>query len=332
MLAVLLSHAGFEVCALARPDRAKRIREGGITLLTEKDALNARIPASDSAADLGSQDLVVITVKSNNLPELAPHLDAMCGPRTELLFLMNGLPWFFFDGFGGAHAGLRLRSVDPQGLLARTIPLSRVIWGTIESGAQALPNETVRHTSGKLIVVGRPDGSERGLEEIATVFRAAGFTVATTARIRDAIWQKLQGNTSLNPVSALSRATGSEMMSDPWVRDLVLAIIEETRAVGAQLGLDCGPDLGPRLLAMDANAGRFKTSMLQDIERGRPLEIEAIVQAPVEIADHLGVPVPFTKAVLGLLRCNIRNVGGEAPVRLVGGHQAGEACAQIQDR
>jgi 2-dehydropantoate 2-reductase len=302
MLAVLLERAGLEVSALARPARARRIAAHGITLLKDGNTVTARPRVASDAAELGPQDLVAITVKSNNLREIAGQLAPLCGRATPLVFLMNGVPWWFFDGFPGPYIGSGLVSVDPDVNLSRTIPIARVVWGMIEIGARELPDGTVKHDAATRIVLGRPDNTTAGLDEIAVPFHAAGYTVELTTRIRESIWLKLQMNAALNPVSALALATGTEMMSDPFVRDVVFAIMEETRAVGRALGFNLGPEQIERLREMGPSVGGFKTSMLQDIERGRPLELDALVAVTVEIAGMTGVDVPFTKAVLGLLR------------------------------
>jgi 2-dehydropantoate 2-reductase len=308
MMAVMLARAGYETCTLARPDRAQRINRLGITLMTGGETFNEKIRASADPAELGPQDLVAVLVKSNDLQEIAPQMAVLCGSKTPIVFLMNGVPWWFFQGFNGPLANAKLPAVDPGGLLERTLPLERVVWGTIECGAHALPDETVLHNAANTLVIGRPDNTLTELEEIAEVFRAAKYQVQVTDRIRDAVWTKLQGNTALNPISALTGAIGYEIMGDPLVADLVINVINETRSIGHKLGFDLGPDYGERLRNMPPGAGKFRTSMLQDIERGRPLELDAIVAAPVEIADKLGVPVPYTKAVLGLIQARLKTM------------------------
>ena len=308
MLAVLFARAGFDVSTLARPARAERIASRGITLLKDGETLTARPSVSSHAPDLGLQDLVAITVKSNNLREIAPVLTPLCGPNTPLVFLMNGIPWWFFEGSLGPHAGRRLASVDGDGYLAHTIPAARVVWGVIEVGARELPDGSVQHDAATRIILGRPDDTTTGLDDIAEPFRAAGYLVELTTRIREAIWLKLQMNAALNPVSALALATGTDMMNDPLVRDLVFAMMEELRLVGRALGINVGAEQIRRLREMDPSVGGFKTSMLQDIERGRRLELDALVAVAVEIADMTGVDVPFTKAVLGLLRTRAKNM------------------------
>jgi 2-dehydropantoate 2-reductase len=302
MMAVHLQRAGFAVSAFARPARAAAIAARGITLHDGGKVYEGRPRVATQAADLGPQDLVVVTLKVNALRSVAADLAALCKPDTPLVFVMNGVPWWFFDGFGGALAGTRLDVLDPDGLLARTIPCARIVWGVINCGVVERADGSLSHEHSNQLQLGRPDGRLDGLEEVAGVFRAAGYNTELTARIRDAIWIKLQANITMNPVSALTMATLDRVLGDPLLLELVIGIAAETRAVGERLGLALGPDPAERLRQAAPTLGPSKTSMLQDAERGRPLELDALVAAVVEIGERLGVPMPRTRAVLGLAR------------------------------
>jgi 2-dehydropantoate 2-reductase len=315
-VAVRLARAGYEISTLARPPRAARIAQRGITLITEGSTFHAHPRAASTGAELGPHDLVVITSKANHLIDIAPQLGALCSQDTPLVFLMNGVPWWFFEKFPGPYQGTKLSLLDRGGILGRTIDVSRVVWGVIEIAARETPDGAVEHYQANRVVLGRPDDTTTDLEDIGAVFRAGGLVVRTTQRIRETIWTKLEGNTSVSPVSALALANGTAMLTDPLLRDLVLGIVAETRAVGAALGLEPDAflgDMAQRYREMRPPASDFKPSMLQDIERGRPIELDALVGIVVEIADLIGVEVPRTKTVFGLLRARLKAMGLYAP-------------------
>jgi 2-dehydropantoate 2-reductase len=228
------------------------------------------------------------------------------------VFLMNGVPWWFFEMFPGAYQGVKLSSLDRGGVLGRTIDIARVVWGVIEIAARETPEGAVEHYQANRVILGRPDDTTTGLEDIAAVFRAGGLFVRTTARIRESIWTKLEGNTSASPVSALALANGTEMLTDPLLCELLLGIVDETRAVGAALGLKPDSflgDMAQRYRQMRPPQSDFKPSMLQDMERGQPIELDALVGVVVEVADLVGVKVPMTKTVFGLLRARLKAMG-----------------------
>jgi 2-dehydropantoate 2-reductase len=306
MLAVRLARAGYETCTLARPERAKRINANGITLRCEEGVFTEHVKASDDPAELGRQDMVIIVTKYTNLMEIAPKMAPLCGPSTPVVFWLNGVPWWFFQGWNGPKAGAKITCLDPDGTLERTFPLENIIWGAIEVGATELPDDTVLHKLANVVVFGRPDNSMRGMKEIGEVFTKAGYETEVTDKIRDALWSKLRVNMAVNPLSALTLADNHDMMADPLTQEVVMKILEESAAIGAALGLGAGVDYATMLRKNAPLMKGQRSSMAQDKLRNRPLEVDAIATAPVEIADLLGIPAPMTKAVLGLLRARLK--------------------------
>ncbi|MDX2142277.1 MAG: 2-dehydropantoate 2-reductase [Rhodospirillaceae bacterium] len=308
MMAVHLQRAGYDVSALARPAKAAEIKAKGITLLDGGQTYRGQPKVSADPAELGAHDIVVVTVKSDGLATVVPHLPALSKPDAPWVFVMNGVPWWFFSHFGGAKRGTALNSVDPSGNLARMIPLERVVWGVINCGVSIRPDGVLSHDHSNQLQLGRPDLSRGGLASLAEVFTAAGYNTETTDRIHHAIWTKLLANMTFNPLSALTSATSDLILTDPMVREFTIAVADEGRAVGEALGIPGGPPARERFAAA-GRLGKSKTSMLADMERGRPLEIEPIIGAAVEIADLLGVPVPNTKALYGLVRVRAKAAG-----------------------
>ena len=304
MMAVMLERAGFEVSALARPKKVRAIKDRGINLLFEGETLTAKPKVSSDPAELGPQDLVIVTLKSNAFPSVAPDLAPLCKADTSLVMAMNGVPWWFFDGFGGDLSGTQLKSVDPDGTLARLIPAERVVWAVVNNSVSELTDGTLEHSRGMLLTLGRPTDDPAGLEDIGDVLRSAGYKCVVSQSIRQEIWSKLLANVTLNPISALAMAKIDEVFDEPLVRECVMAVAAEAQAVANKLGLESSPSRIERM--KDA---KVKTSMLQDLERGRPLELGSIVEAVLEIAEHTKVPVPQMRSILGLMRLWAKTAG-----------------------
>ncbi|MGE3476727.1 MAG: ketopantoate reductase family protein [Rhodospirillaceae bacterium] len=304
MMAVMLKEAGAEVSALARPAKIAAIKANGLTLALKDRTVNARFPAASDPKELGPQDLVVVTLKSNALLSVAGNIAALCGPNTAVVFVMNGVPWWFFEGFGGPLAGRRLKALDPEGILAGTFPSERVVWSVVNCSVIERADGVIEHTRNQHLIFGRPDGSPRGLDEIAAAFQPGGYQTVISPNIRNDIWAKLVVNVSGNPISALTEALLGDMYDDPLVRECASAVADEARELGARLGLDRGVNPTDRM-----KDSPVRTSMLQDFERGRPLELAAIAEAVVEIGEAAGVPLPQTRAVLGLTRLRAAKAG-----------------------
>ncbi len=301
MMAVHFQRMGHEVSALARPGKVAEINQKGLRLLDGGQTYSGKPKAASDPRDLAAQDLVIVTVKAAGLSWAAEHLGALSTPHTPWVFVLNGVPWWFFDGFGGKLHGTTLTSIDPGGHLARAIPTERLIWGVINCNVAIEADGTLHHVHSNQLQLGRPNGSPDGLAAIADVFRAAGYITETTDQIRHAIWGKLLVNMTFNPISALTMATTDLMLGDPLVRELAIKAVDEGRLVGVTLGLPPGPSGAERFPA-NGRPARAKTSMLADLARGRGLEVATLIGAVVEIADHCNISVPFTKALYGLIR------------------------------
>lgn len=264
--------------------------------------------AADPAA-LGPQDLIVVAVKGPALAEVAPAVHALCGADTLVLPAMNGVPWWFFDGLPGAAHGLRLASLDGDGAIRAAIPTANVIGCVVHLSATTPERGRVQHVAGNGLILGEPAGgpSER-LTQLGALMAQAGFAVTLSDRIQRDIWFKLWGNLTLNPISALTGATCDRILDDPLLRAFCTALMLEAQALGAAIGVPIEQSPQERH-ALTRRLGAFKTSMLQDAEAGRPLEIDAMVGAVHEIGRHVGLATPNIDALLGLVRLMARERG-----------------------
>jgi 2-dehydropantoate 2-reductase len=300
-----------EVSALARGATLEAVRRDGLQLQGARGVLSVPLQVSDQAIALGQQDLVIVTVKGPALASVAPSIAALCGPNTLVLSAMNGVPWWFFDGLPGPCEGLSLRSVDEDGGISRLIPSQRVI-GCVVHGTSHVPAPGHVQPAGPLrLIIGRPAGElaqDKALHLVQSILADAGFEVSLSARIQQELWFKLWGNLTMNPVSALTGATGDRILDDPLVRDFCSAVMLEANAIGTAFGIPINSSPEARH-AVTRKLGSFKTSMLQDTEAGRPLELDSVVGAVREIGQHLGLATPNIDALLGLTRLMARQRG-----------------------
>jgi 2-dehydropantoate 2-reductase len=295
-----LAAAGVEANALARGATLDALRRHGWRLDTAQGSLGGPVRASESADDLGAHDLVVITVKGPALTGVARGLAPLLGPDTLVLPAMNGVPWWFCQGRPGFDTPLH--SVDAGGAIARAIPLERVIGCVVHASASTSEPGWVQHRVGQGLIVGEPGGgrSER-VQRVADLLARAGFEVTHSADVRHDIWFKLWGNLRMTPGRARTGASVDRVLADPLVRAFCSAAMVEAAAVGERIG--CPIDQQPEdRHAITARLGAFKTSMLQDVEAGRAIELDAIVGAVQEIGQRVGVPTPNVDALLGLAR------------------------------
>jgi 2-dehydropantoate 2-reductase len=304
-----------EVSAVARGATLAALRAHGLRLQSGERMLHGPVRAAEDPAELGAQDVVIVAVKGPALPAVAARIAPLLGPDTIVAAAMNGIPWWFFDGLRGPCAGMRLESVDPGGAVSRAIPASRVIGCVVHASAASPEPGLVVHGMGNELIVGEPDGSATPrLEALALLLARAGFAVRTSPRIQHDIWYKLWGNLTINPVSALTGATGDRILDDPLVRAFCTAAMEEAARIGERIG--CAIDETPaQRHAVTRKLGALRTSMLQDVEAGRPLEIDAIVGAAKEIGERVGVATPSIDALLGLIRLfgRTRGLYGDRP-------------------
>ena len=296
--------------ALARGATLTALREHGLRLDTpEGQRIAVPVTADDRAAALGPQDLVVVAVKGPALAAVAPAVRALLGPETRVLVAMNGVPWWFFQGLGGPLDGAQLASVDPGGVIAAQLPVDRVIGAVVHASCTTPEPGLVRHVMGMGLILGEPAGGRPAhVEQLAALLQRAGFQATVSERIQRDIWFKLWGNMTMNPISALTGATADRILDDELVRGFVTNVMQEAAAIGARIG--CAVEQTPEQRhAVTRKLGAFKTSMLQDLEAGRPLELDALVAAVREIAQKLDMATPHTDAMLGLARLMARTRG-----------------------
>jgi 2-dehydropantoate 2-reductase len=293
---------GNAVAALARGTTLVALRDHGWRLRQDGELLKApAAAASDDAGELGSQDLVILALKSQALPALAPALTPLLSSDTIVMPAMNGVPWWF--GFGlTALAGKPLESVDPGGGIAAAIPVRHVIGCVVHAAAGVSEPGVTAHRMGRGLIVGEPAGGDSSrLARLAETLTRAGFEVSRSQRIRYDIWYKLWGNMTMNPVSAFTGATTDRVLDDELVRAFCAAAMQEAAAVGARIGCDVRESPDDRQ-AVTRRLGVFKTSMLQDVEASRSLELDALVGAVREIGQRVGVATPMIDALFGLTR------------------------------
>ncbi|MEP7281422.1 MAG: 2-dehydropantoate 2-reductase [Rubrivivax sp.] len=295
------------VSALARGATLAALRTEGWRMTSGGERLHAPVAAAaDDAAALGPHDLVVIAVKGPSLGPLAPALAPLIGPQTVILPAMNGVPWWFGHGLPGDAGGMSLASVDPGGAVARVLPPTQVLGCVVHIAAALREPGLVEHRLGQGLVVGEPAApagaaASARLERVTALLRRAGFDATVPASIHQAAWYKLWGNVTMNPVSALTGAAADAILDDALVRGFCSSVMHEVAAVGARIG--CGIDQTPEdRHAVTRRLGAFKTSMLQDVEGGRRIELDAIAGAVREIAARVGVPTPNLDALFGLTR------------------------------
>ncbi len=288
------------VSALARGATLAAVREHGLRLDSGGQTLRVPLRVSADAADLGVQDLVILAVKGPAIAGVAAQVAQLCGPHTRVLTALNGLPWWFAAGL--PVAGLRLTSVDPDGSIAALLPPERVIGCVVHASCALREPGWVRHVMGNGLLLGEACGGESAsVARLAAMLTSAGFAAKAVPSIQREAWYKLWGNMTTNPVSALTRATTDRILADDLVREFTTAIMREAAEVGARMGCPIAQTPEDRHV-ITRSLGAFKTSMLQDIEAGRPIETDALLSAPRELAQQLGVATPMLDALLGLTR------------------------------
>jgi 2-dehydropantoate 2-reductase len=301
-VAARLALAGNPVTIIARGETLRRIQTGGLHLSENGAVQQLLIQAGDDPASLGRQDVVLIAVKAPALPALAPKLAPLIGPKTVVVPLLNGVPWWFVDG-------PPLRSVDPSGSIAAAIPFAQVVGCVVHASCSRSASNRIEVKHADKLLIGEPDGdtSER-LASLFAVLDQAGLRPDMSGNIRRAIWYKLWGNATINPLSAITRATADLILADESCRAWMLDGMAELAAVGAAIGCPIS-ESGQDRMEVTARLGAFKTSMLQDVEAGRPLELEALLGAPREIAARIGVATPALDRLYGLTALMASSLG-----------------------
>jgi 2-dehydropantoate 2-reductase len=292
-----LAKAGADVVLFARGPHLQAMQTRGLRVTSDEGDFEVRPQVTGDLSTIGTTDVVFLGVKAHGLTTLAPALRPLFGPDTVVVSTQNGIPWWYFQNCGGELDGLRLERVDPGGVIASSIEPQRVVGSLAYFATDIAEPGVIHHTEGNRISFGEPDGtkSERA-KKIAEALIGAGFRCPVTARFRHEIWVKLLGNVAFNPISALTGGTLEELARHPDTSTVVREIMRETEAVAGKLGIEMPISIDQRMAGAE-KVGAHKTSMLQDLEAGRPLELEAVVGAVVELGDRLGVPMPATRTV-----------------------------------
>lgn len=309
MAAKLAAKGDTEVTVIARGPHLAAMQAHGLTLRSEGQEITVPVRAVASAEDAGPQDYVVVTLKAHSLPGAARQMQPLLGPETAIVSAVNGIPWWYFHKLGGPHEGRVVDSVDPGGVVSRLLPPERAIGCIVYPAAEVPEPGVIAHGYGDRFTLGEPDGSRSArVNALSEALIAAGFKAPVRPRIRDELWVKLWGNMAFNPISALTTATLDQLIADDGQRGVARAMMLEGQAVAERLGIRFAIDVDKRI-AGGAEVGAHKTSMLQDLERGRPMEIDALLGSVVELAELVEVPVPTCRTVLALVRARGRAAG-----------------------
>ena len=309
LLGARLARSGAEVSLIARGPHLAAMRERGLTLRSGGDGLTVPVAATDDPATLGPQDFVVVTLKAHQVPGVVARMQPLFGDDTAVVMAVNGVPWWYFHGLGGAYEGRRLPSVDPGDVQWNGIGPARVVGCVVYPATEVPEPGVIELVEGDRFTLGEPSGEKTPrVERLSQALIAAGFKAPVRARIRDEIWIKLWGNLSLNPISALTCATLDVICTDPGTRALARAMMVEAQTIAEELGVRFPVSVDKRLDG-GAAVGAHKTSMLQDLERGRPMEIDALVTAVQDMGRLVEVPTPAIDAVLALVRLRARVAG-----------------------
>jgi 2-dehydropantoate 2-reductase len=301
-----LAAAGCSISVVARGATLEALNNHGLRVVSGTDTRPAAVQASADPATLGVQDLVVIAVKAPALLDVARHIAPLIGPDTLVLTAMNGVPWWFFQGFGGAYAGTQLKAVDATGEIAAAIPAANVIGCVVHASCSVDEPGLIRHHFGNGLIIGEPSGQQsKRVQALAELLVRAGFAASVSAQIQKDAWYKLWGNMTVNPISAFTGATTDLILGDELVRDFISKIMLEAKEIGARIGLPIDQQPEDRH-AVTLKLGAFKTSMLQDVEAGKAVELDALVTVVRELGQLTQVPTPFTDALLGLARLHAR--------------------------
>jgi len=301
-LGARLARAGVDVTLVARGPHLKAMRESGLRVSDGGAEWTVRVDATDDFAAMRGAGAVFVTLKAHSLPPVAERLAAGLGPDAVVVSAQNGIPWWYFQRHGGELEGIHLASVDPGGVVANAIDPRRVIGCVVYPATSLVSPGVIRHVEGERFSLGELDGSQTArILELSHVLVGAGLKAPVQQRIRAELWLKLLGNAVFNPLSALTRASLGAIAQSPLVADVVRSAMEEADAVARRLGIEIPVSIDQRIKGA-ARVGDHKTSMLQDLEAGRPMEIDAITGSVVELGDRLGVPVPHLRTLYSAVK------------------------------
>jgi 2-dehydropantoate 2-reductase len=296
-LGARLARAGVDVVLIARGPHLKAMRESGLRVIDANGEWTVQVDATDDFRVMRDADAVFVTLKAHSLPPVAERMAANLGAGTAVVSAQNGIPWWYFQRYGGDLEGIHLETVDPGGLIASAIDPHRVIGCIVYPATSLVSPGVVRHTEGERFSLGELDGSQSPrCVELSRALVGAGLKAPVQPNIRSVLWLKLLGNAVFNPLSALTRATLGDMAQSPLVAEVVRAAMQEVDTVARRLGIDISVSIDQRIKGA-ARVGDHKTSMLQDLEAGRPMEIDAVTGSVVELGDRLGIPVPHLRTL-----------------------------------
>ncbi len=299
LLGAKLSLAGEEVTFIARNRNLEAINARGFRLIQEDGSeVHAQaVRAVQRMAEAGPQDAVLLTVKAHQVRDVLPELRDLFGPQTMVVTMINGVPWWYFHRLAGPYEGRALQSVDPDGFIARHIEPERIVGSVVYPASELVEPGVVRVVEGKRFSLGEPNGERTArVEQLSQALMRAGFKAPVARDIRSELWVKLWGNLSFNPISALTHATLQDICRFPPTRELAASMMREAQAVAEKLGVRFKLTLEQRIAGAEA-VGAHKTSMLQDVEAGRALELEALVGSVVELGRITGTPTPTIDAI-----------------------------------
>ncbi|HYX16524.1 MAG TPA: 2-dehydropantoate 2-reductase [Nostoc sp.] len=298
-LGAKLALAGEEVTLIARGSHLEAIKKNGLKLLMADGSSQIATPflATRDIQEAGTQDVVILTVKAHSVPAIAPLLPALYNPHTMVVTAQNGVPWWYFRKYGGEYEGTRIQSVDPDGIIEASIGAERAIGCVVYPATEIIEPGVIKHIEGDRFTLGEMDGTKtKRIQLLAQTLKQAGFKTPIRNQIRTEIWIKLWGNVAFNPISALTGATLEDICRYPLTRELARQMMTETQAIAENLGIKFGITLEQRINGAE-NVGAHKTSMLQDIEAGRPTEIDAIVSAVAELGKLTQISTPHIDAI-----------------------------------
>ena len=308
-MGVKLAKAGADVSLVARGPHLAAMQEKGLTLIEEGETTTVPVTASDDPAALGVQDYVIVTLKAHSVPPVVSKMAPLIGPNTTIVSGVNGVPWWYFHKLEGAHEGTRLDSEQPDNVQWDGFGPDRVLGCVVYPAAEVIEPGVIKHIEGNRFSLGEPDGSKSDrAQALSKILANAGLKAPVRPKLRDEIWVKLWGNLSFNPISALTHATLDVLCTDEGTRAVARNMMVEAQEIAERLGVKFPIDVDRRI-AGGAAVGAHRTSMLQDLDQGRPMEIDALVASVQELGRVTGVPTPTVDTVLGLIRLRARTAG-----------------------
>jgi 2-dehydropantoate 2-reductase len=301
---------GHEMSVVARGPNLAALKANGLRLLQNTgNEIRVPVKASDKPADLGVQDLIIVSVKAQSMADVAHAIGPMIGPNTIVFTAMNGVPWWFLNGFGGEFANRHLPSIDPGSVIANAIPSAQVVGCVVHATCSTPEPGLVKHQFGNKLIVGEPAGGDSArIHSLVELFTQADYETVASNEIQKDVWFKLWGNMTVNPIAGMTGATTDKILDDDLVRAFISSIMLEAKEVGKRLGIVIDQEPEDRHV-VTRNLGAFKPSMLQDVEAGKSIELDALVTVVAELGQMTGVQTPNTNILLGLSRLHAKTHG-----------------------